>query len=590
MRSRFRAVLFGLLVVSCGGARNPPPRCPEGPSAGADPRPSPATPAGATPARPRTYVTIAVRPEPSPAAHVHVELRAAGKLSPTLRLTTGAAADVTALTARDGSGAISAAVADVGGGVTVTLARVPTGELSVAYDVKATADARAVTSALVVADDRFRGLGEAFVLLPTSLENEKAELTVTIDGAAIRAPNAASSFGLGASRMREAQGRALVRSAYLAGSLGVASFADAVDTDHAAWLGYTAFDPRPAAAEVAQIRTALRERWHGGGDEAFGLLFVSTPRPSGAYAMLPRAGSVLVHLGPDEPWSPAMRVNLTQHLMHAWLGGELRLAAGEGAPAAETTWFHEGVARHLGARLLEQLGFMKPEAALDYTTGLLAVQATSPHHGKSNSAVAALAQKDAGARALLVARGALYAQRLAARIHTRSSGARTLESGVVLPLLDGARDGHSIVLTAAALDAALAREAGPDEPKERAAWLAGKDVVLPETSLGPCFRARAGQYAAFDLGFDLDATLDSPTRAITGLVVGGTAASAGLAEGDTLDDAAYKEGRADVPVKLSVSRGGKRTTLTYLPRGPRRPGQAFERVRAVADAACGPIL
>ncbi len=535
------------------------------------------------------YLKVTLRPEPPPTPRVHVELRAAGKGLETLHLATGAPGDLTGLAAVDGRGHLDArAVADAGG-ITVTLGRPVQGELRVIYDVRAEADMRAATSSLVVADDRFYGTGERLVLLPMGLDNAKGEVTVAIDGAQIRAPNAASSLGLGASRTREAKGHALVRGVYLAGSMGVASFDDALDRDHATWLGYTVFDPRPAAAELAVLHTALRERFKGG-EEELGLFLVSTPRPAGSYALVPRAGGVVLHLGPNEAWSPSLRVNLTQLLMHTWFGGELRLATAAAAHEAEVTWFYEGMSRYLGARLLEHMELLKAEDALDYTRGLLAVQATSAHRGRPNAEIARAVATDREARPYLVARGALYAQRLAAVVRARSKGARSLESAIVMPLLVAARDKPGVPLPERAFVEAVARELGLGEAQALDAFLQGREVVLPADALGPCFRSHAGEYVAFALGFDLSATLDSPSRVVVGIEPRGPAATGGLADGDVLEDAFYREGHADAPVDLTVSRKGAKVHVRYTPRGEKRKGQLWDRAREVPDAQCGPVL
>ena len=526
---------------------------------------------------------IMLFPRPGPKPVLHVALSGEGKPVRTLRLARGT---LHQLSVTDSFQAmekhmesVRAMAVDEDGGVTVTLERPTRGAWGISYDLEATSDPRAPASSIVVADDRFRALGEQVVLLPDAFDTtERSALTILFDGAALHAPNAASSFGLGQVRKREASARALVHAAYIAGSLGSASFTEALDVDHAAWLGYTAFDPRPAVAEVAQIRTALREQWRGGGEEEHTLLFVSTARPAGSYALVPRAGSLVVHLGPSEPWSAAMRVAITQHLMHAWIGGELHLPGG-----AETTWFHQGFARYLGARLLEQLGFLKPQDAQDYTSGLLATQATSPLRGQS---LAALAAADTPvARATMTARGALYAQRLEGRL--RAQGKNALESALFLPMMQAAREKKLPTFTAAMLESSL-EAVLPDAKHDRDLLDSGADLTLPPNALGPCFRVNDGEYRTFELGFDLAATLDSDAHAVVG--VSGAAADAGLVNGDILDDASYREGHPEIAAKIAVLRGGKKVILTYPPGGARKKGQVVERIRSIPDAQCGAVL
>jgi hypothetical protein len=495
--------------------------------------------------------------------------------------------DIAHFTAEDTRGPVPASLSSSLPGVTVTFQRSTQGPLHVAYDVRANANPGANTSDLVVADDRFRGLGERIVFLPTVMESEKANITVSIDTKAIVAPRFASSLGLG-QRTREGYGRSLVHSAFVAGSLGGAVFDEGIDHDETVWLGYTAFDPRPAAAEVATVRTALREMWHGGGDQDFTLFFVSSPRPVGSYALVPRTNSLLVHMGPSEPWSAALRVAVTQHLMRAWIGGELRITPRDGGNEAEASWFTEGVLRYFAAHALRRLGLISVEEARDFVNGLSSVQATSPLHGKSNATVAALAATQPLARAYLMARGALYATRLATALRLRTKAERAL-GDVVSKLLQQARETRA-PLALTAWTQAVVDELGPGEKAQFDRLLAGDDIVLPSDALGSCFRGGVGEYTAFDLGFDLEDTVDSPTRAIVRLDAAGPAAAAGLRSTDVLEDAAFQHGHPETPVVLSVKRDGRPSEIKYLPRGASGKGIVYTRKAGVPDLACGDVL
>lgn len=548
-----------------------------------------------------------LRPQRSPTPHVHVELLAEGASANALRLPVGAPDDLEHLVVEDGRGAISSTIDAVtaedvvpqaGGasGVMVKLGRASEGALRVRYDVRAVSDPHARPGLVVVAEDRFRGDGERLVLVPTGFEARRVEASVTIDGAAIEAPEVASSLGVGKTATREARGAALWRSTFLAGSLGKALFNDGIDRDDAAWLGYTAFDPRPAVAEIAQVRTALREFWKDGGEAEHALFFVSTKRPPGSYSLAGRASSLVVYLGPSEPWSAALRVGITQHLMHAWVGGEM-IMAGPGAagqPAApggaESIWFSDGFARYLAARLLSRLGLLSPSDVQAFVSGLLSVQATSARHDLGNAEAAAEARRNPMVRAQLVARGALYAARVDAALRAKSGGTRSLDE-IMLGLMRNVRTSPGTPLSPDDLVAALAAELGPTE---RQAFvdqiIAGHDITLPSGALGKCFRARPGESISFSLGFDATATFESPGRVVVGLDPKGPATAAGLRPDDVIEDATFRDGDPSEPANLTIVRGDKKTTLRYLPRGRSGRGQRFERVRGIADASCAPVL
>ncbi len=508
-------------------------------------------------------------------------------MSGALRLVTGGPEDVMRLAVEDAQGALPVALARAGPGVTVSFQRRPQGPLHVTYVLRATANPNANTSELVVAEDRFRGLGERLVLLPSEMENVKANVTVDIDTKAIIAPRFASSLGLG-QRTREGYGRSLVHAAFLAGPLGGAVFDEGIDHDETVWLGYTAFDPRPAAAEVATVRTALREMWRGGGELEFALLFVSSARPVGAYALVPRASSLLVHLGPSEPWSAALRVAVTQHLLRSWIGGELRIAPAEGATDAESAWFTDGVLRYFAGHALRRLGLISVEDARDFVNGLCSAQATSPHRGKSNAAVAGLVAAQPLARAHLMARGALYATRLAVTLRARKKSPKALED-IVAKLLEKAREKRAPLSVAAWIEA-IVEELGPGEKAQFERLMAGDDVVLTTDALGSCFRGATGEYTSFDLGFDLQETVDAMPRTIARLDPAGPAAAAGLLPTDVLEDAALRHGHAEAPVTLSVNRSGRKAEIKYLPRGAKGKGMVYTRKAGVPDLACGDVL
>lgn len=579
--------VFGLSVVSCASPRIAGPRVSSPPTRPCENASSPSREEPATATSKLPAIRIVLRPEPGEKPQVHVDLYAQAATSGALRLVKGSLEDIAHFAADDLRGPLQPLLSSSPPGVLVTFQRPPDGPLHVTYDVKAIANPGANTSDLVVAEDRFRGLGERIVFLPSGMENEKANITISIDTKAIVAPRFASSLGLG-QRTREGYGRSLVHAAFVAGSLGGAVFDEGIDHDETVWLGYTAFDPRPAAAEIATVRTALREMWHGGGDQDFTLFLVSSPRPVGSYALVPRTNSLLVHMGPSEPWSAALRVAVTQHLMRAWIGGALRIAPREGGNEAESSWFTEGVLRYFAGHALRRLGLISVEDARDFVNGLLSVQATSPHRGKSNATVAALVGSQPLARAHLMARGALYATRLATALRSRTKGERTL-GDVVSKLLQQARETKA-PLALAAWTQAVVDELGPGEKAQFDRLLAGDDVVLSSDALGSCFRGGVGEYTAFDLGFDLEETVDSPTRTIVRLDAAGPAAAAGLRPTDVLEDAAFHHGHPETPVVLSVKRDGRQSEIKYLPRGASGKGIVYTRKAGVPDLACGDVL
>lgn len=584
------------VLVACGGA-SPAPVCPA-PTTPPGATPSAATsaaPAAITSARPDADLVLLLRPVvvPSPAVHVEITLTHADAASGAWHLLRGAATRVSRTSAHDDGGDIGVEVAPAaaGSGVDLRLARAPHGmQVTVAYDVASGDDAPDDPLGLYVVDDRFRVAGEKLVALPAGAENARGSVLVRIDADALRAPAAASSFGVGGARKTTVPFRALRYASYVAGSLGVQVIDDpAAGHDEGAWLGYTAFDPRPTVAELAQVRTSLAEMFKTQPDSTpWTYLFVSQTRPIGSFTTTPRWTSALVQVGPAEPWSAALRLSMAQQLARQWIGGILRIAS-EPGHEGEGAWFSEGVSRYAGMVLLARLGLLAPNDVRDAVVGELSVVATSPDATMPGAQLGAVVAKDDVARATAMARGALYALAESAAIRARTKGERGLVD-VLAKLVREVQDGSRTSLPASAWVDALASD-DPDAARTFDALVArGERPQLPRAALGPCFRPGTGDYVAFDPGFDLAATRASADGHVVGVRAGGPAAKAGLQDGDVVESMQAREGDSTVPVKMTVTRAGAKVTLTYTPSGARGRGQTWTRVPGSPDDRCaGPL-
>ena len=221
--------------------------------------------------------------------------------------------------------------------------------MRIAYDVVTGDDSPDDPLGLLVQDDRFRGAGEKLIALPAAIEDKAMPVLLKIDGDALRADKAASSLGVGAIRRTTVRLRALRYASYLAGSLG-AQVIDAVEGhDEGAWLGYTAFDPRPAVAELAQIRTAFAEMFKAQNmlpGAPWTYLVMARARPIGSFSTTPRFESVLLQVGSGEPWSGALKLSMAQQLARRWIGDAIRFRAQPGTSgssagsmtASRATW------------------------------------------------------------------------------------------------------------------------------------------------------------------------------------------------------------------------------------------------------------
>jgi hypothetical protein len=531
-----------------------------------------------------------MRPTSSPTPAVHVELALAGTEATwtAFRIASGSADHVAGVAAHDASGVVPVTVADTAPGVTITLARAPSGPLLLAYDVLATGDAPDDPLGVLVAEDKFRGAGEKLVALPDGIPDGKAKVLLRIDGAPLTATGAASSFGVGATRRLQIPARALRYATFLAGPIGTL-VSDEVNLGHdeGAWMGFTTFDPRATLAELAQIRTMTRDLL---GADVFTppwtYLLMSQRRPMGSYTTTPRIQSTLLQVGLGEAWGAALRLSMAQQLARYWVGGVTRIATQPGHEG-EGWWFGEGVSRYVALVVLGKLGLITHEDQRAAVVGMLSVLATSPDRSLDN---AALAQPhDPLARVTAMARGTLYALRESAAIRKNTKDARSLVD-VLRTIERGAEDRKDRAPTTVQAWLDAVGKDDPDAAKRFDALITkGGSPDLPTDALGPCFRAAAGEYVAFDPGFDFEATKIAPDGKVVGLRDGGPAAKAGLQNGDVIESMEANEDNADVPVKLVVTRAGGKVNIHYVPRGAHGRGQTFTRIAGVAESKCGDV-
>lgn len=579
--------LFALLplLVACA----PPPRCPE-----ASPPAQGAAPAAAQPAPSGARLAVALRQKPG-AGHVEVTIRASAEPAAlgALSITPdGGPASLHLTSLEDDAGAMTATpVAGADGRVTITLPRPVSGDLRLAYTVDARPRAPRALPGVDPDPNRLLASGEPLLLLPDALDERLVHVSLAVDldqyvvdESGKTKVDAASSFGVGKQREFEARGRELRGGFYMAGTLGRALFDTPEGHDEAAWIGYTSFDPRPIAADVAAFRTAARELFRFGEETPLTLLIVADNRPAGAFSAARRARSVVVRVGAAEAWTGSVRIAVAAEVLHAWIGGRLWVGPADAAHEAEAAWFTEGLARHLARDLLFRYGLVTSAELAEEIHGLAGAALTSPWAKAGNAEVAAHV-KEAHARTLLVARGALYATALDQRLRKKSQGKRALVD-LLRPLFAKAQERRGPLTHEEWVEAASA-ELGAAEKELFAGQIQrGQAAPLDGDALGPCFRGVPREYEAFDLGFDEDATRAAEGRRIQKLRPGGPAEKGGLREGDTLEEAVIGRGRADVFVTITVKRGGEAKTVKYLPVGAKARGRGFARKKDVAEEAC----
>ena len=588
-----RAALISIVgALGCAPAASAV-RCPEASASTPKAGSSSSSTASVTPPKSdddASSLAITITPDPR-TGNVDVEIVAKARAAWLMRWSlrdlesTGGTFKVTSLRDDEGPLTLSASSGSVEKGV-ITLERPPVGAVHLAYSVNVKPGPPNQTLPVILDPNHFEGAGEAILALPSELDRRSTAASIHLRGPFWEAATGASSFGFGTDREVRARGDDLRFATFLVCgvAMGHALFETHEGHDEAVWLGYTAFYPRPISADVAAFRTAVRGIFEDPEGPTLTLLIVADGRTPGSFRMTRRASSILAHVGSGEPWSGPVRISAATEVLHGWLGSRLWVGSSERDREAEGYWFSEGLARGLARDLLFRFGLLTTAELLDEMHGLASVAATSSRRKEDNRTLAAHV-KEPGAVPLLIARGALYAARVEARLRTKSQGKTGLPELLRGLYKEGkATSGerspsHWVEALTAALDAS-------EKDVFHRVIEEGALPDLPEGLLGPCFQGAPRTYAAFDLGFDEAATRASEAHAIVGLRQGGPAERAGLRASDTLVDATIRQGRADAKVTIVVERDGEKRTMSYVPAGPTAAWRGWVRKRDVAEEAC----
>lgn len=407
---------------------------------------------------------------------------------------------------------------------------------------------------LAVEQHAFRATGDAILRLPPVLESEKLHVRLRFLLAASGMERAASSFGMGIEQRFDATVVQLRNGAFLAGPVYEATFDAYEGNDTFAWVGYSAFDPRFVAAEIATTRTAANEYFGEKNAGAARVLLSAEGRAaslSGPIAVLPRTRGMLVLADMNAAWSIRARLAVASTLVGRWMAGRFD-------PGLEA-----GFIRFVARDLLWRTGTMTPAELGDEVNGLVSILSTTPTTERGS----------------LTALAALAATRWDALLRARSGGQRGFRE-LLLSALSVAKPPALVDWTT--WSAAARQESLPEDPGSKP--VRDGVVVLPPDALGKCFTRATMRFEELDLGFD--ETESRTKRALVNVAPKGPAARAGLAEGEALLDLRYDPAHPSEPARVTVQRGAREITVVYKPIGRTATGVGFKRVSEVPDSAC----
>jgi len=490
---------------------------------------------------------------------------------------------VTDAKARDGLEGIAVTPRAEGDRVLFELAPSHGNNVVLTYRVNAAPFAVGADPSNVSMDEtRLVASGERLLALPEQWGDRPVSVSMSFDSSAFGPESrAASSFGVGRHVRFEASAAALRRATFIAGPMGHAVLDGPEGRDEGAWLGYTAFDPRAAIAEVAGFRSAARELFGERAQLPFTFLLVADSRPAGEFDVARRTTSVLVRVGLSQSYNGPLRVSVAQQVLREWIGATLYV--GDPAKPGEARWFTQGFSRYVARELQFRFGLMTPAEYLAEVEALERIVATSPGEKSTNADLAA--RTDGGAVALQTARGARHAADLDARLRAKSKGKRSLDH--MLRELYARAVGNGGALPDAEWRALLERELDVSAVL-RFEESVHKGVVapLPRDALGPCFTPVARRYGKYGLGLAFDSDPERMPVTIRSVDPAGPAARAGLRPGDRVTRLRHRDGDASYPATFDIERAGERRRIELSPVIGTVPGHGFQRVKGLSDEAC----
>jgi hypothetical protein len=519
-----------ILLVGCASASVPKPV------------ERPAPPRAELPARPVSLpLRIEVTSDDKIENCLHVKLHFTGRLaaSPALAFRPLHSVTLSEASARDEKGAVAVTQEENG----LKLAERGREELHVQYALKFPESGAA--GAPFSESIELQVAGEDLLALPAdpSLESQRWDVALEIK-TGNTVTGGASSFGLGHARTVSARLAELRGAFFLGGEVGTAEFHAGDGDDVTAWVGHTAFDPRWIGAEVAATRAAVDlyvGRQHAGNGPPLAFLIVPTKRDDLPVVMMPRSRGFLVSVDRRAVWNAQARILVGQALSQRYLGGFVSLGPRESEAAG--LW-SDGFARAVGREVVFDMGMIEASDRAAEVNQLLFAETFSTDPKRTTSV-----------------RGALMATALGAGLRS-----------FVRERLQDAGRGKTDQIAPEAFRAKVGN-----------ALFDAKEIPLPVDMLGKCWRLERKTLIPFELGFVASA---GEEMKVTSVVPKSRAEAAGVRLDDVIEKIDYRAGAADSPVKLTIRRGDKSISLTFLPAGVGKPGRVFTRVNGIPDDRC----
>ena len=339
----------------------------------------------------------------------------------------------------------------------------------------------------------------------------------------------------------------------------------------AVWLGQPSFDPVVAMTWTAKMHAWMSRHFKDTSEPPYRVFLRYNPMNAGGGAALTHSFIFTYKPGVT---AESIKAILGHEMTHTWTADDNM-----------GKWYDEGDAVYYQALLPWRAGLISDEAYLKDVNETASRYYTNPLNTLPDDQILDRFWGETFVRVLPYDRGSLYFAVLNGKIRRASHGKRSVDD-LVQAMNDrrkrGLHNSPEIWLDL------LRKEIGAEADKVQTSMMAG-GLMLPESDdYGPCFRRVVKQIRRFDLGFDNSSVL-GPVKTIKGLKPGSEAEKAGLREGDHFTYGASldaTQGDVNQTLTLHVTRDGKTSTITYLPRGEAVNAYQWERVPGVPEAAC----
>lgn len=411
--------------------------------------------------------------------------------------------------------------------------------------------------------------GSMFLMTPETRKPYRIQLGWDLS-AMTPGATATSSFGEGAVELPAGPAGRLNRGVFMAGSLKREPMVVKNGGFSSAWLGTPPFEPKPLMDWTHRLHTWMTGFFEDKSEPPYRVFIRFNPINAGGGTALVNSffTTYNAQTKPD-----SIKGTLAHEMTHTWT------AQGPGQ------WYSEGNAVHYQALLPWRAGLFTTDEFLADLNETASRYYSNALNREPDDQIGPRFWEDTRIRTLPYDRGGMYFAVLDDKIRKASGGKRSVDDAIRTMIARARAD--QPVTEAVWLDL-LRGEIGEEGVAIHKSMLAG-GIMLPDSdAFGPCFVRTTKTIRRFDLGFD-PKSLVGDVKTIKGLIAGSEAEKAGIRNGDVVTYGQALDGvqgNTTQLLTLRVTRDGKTTPISYLPRGENVEVYQWARKPGVPEASC----